>query len=109
MHETQEAYWFDKFIISLISLNLIAFVLETDPNLAADYGQWFRAFDAISIGIFTVELAARLYACPSEQRFSGKFGRIRYLFSLHGLVDLLAILPFYLQLILASLPSMLVS
>ena len=99
MHETQEAYWFDKFIISLISLNLIAFVLETDPDLAAEFGHWFRTFDAISIGIFTVELAARLYACPSEQRFSGKFGRLRYLFSLHGLVDLLAILPFYLQLI----------
>ena len=99
MHETQEAYWFDKFIITLISLNLVAFVLETDPYLAAKFGHWFNAFDAISIGIFTVELAARLYACPTEQRFSGKFGRIRYLFSLHGLVDLLAILPFYLQLI----------
>ena len=99
MHETQEAYWFDKFIITLISLNLVAFVLETDPYLAAEFGHWFNAFDAISIGIFTVELAARLYACPTEQRFSGKFGRIRYLFSLHGLVDLLAILPFYLQLI----------
>ena len=93
MHETQEAYWFDKFIITLISLNLVAFVLETDPYLAAEFGHWFNAFDAISIGIFTVELAARLYACPTEQRFSGKFGRIRYLFSLHGLVDLLAILP----------------
>ncbi len=73
--------------------------METDPDLAAEFGHWFRTFDAISIGIFTVELAARLYACPSEQRFSGKFGRLRYLFSLHGLVDLLAILPFYLQLI----------
>ena len=99
MHESQEAYWFDKFIVTLISLNLIAFVLETDPDLAAEVGSWFRTFDSISIGIFTVELAARLYACPSEQRFSGRFGRLRYLFSLHGMVDLLAILPFYLQLI----------
>ena len=99
MHESQEAYWFDKFIVTLISLNLIAFVLETDPDLAAEFGSWFRTFDSISIGIFTVELAARLYACPSEQRFSGRFGRLRYLFSLHGMVDLLAILPFYLQLI----------
>ena len=39
MHETQEAYWFDKFIITLISLNLVAFVLETDPYLAADVGK----------------------------------------------------------------------
>jgi voltage-gated potassium channel len=69
MHETQEAYWFDKFIITLISLNLVAFVLETDPDLAAEFGHWFHTFDAISIGIFTVELAARLYACPTEQRF----------------------------------------
>ena len=99
MHESQEAYWFDKFIVTLISLNLIAFVLETDPDLAAEFGSWFRTFDSISIGIFTVELAARLYACPSEQRFSCRFGRLRYLFSLHGMVDLLAILPFYLQLI----------
>ena len=99
MHESQEAYWFDKFIVTLISLNLIAFVLETDPDLTAEFGSWFRTFDSISIGIFTVELAARLYACPSEQRFSSRFGRLRYLFSLHGMVDLLAILPFYLQLI----------
>ena len=99
MHESQEAYWFDKFIVTLISLNLIAFVLETDPDLAAEFGSWFRTFDSISLCIFTVELAARLYACPSEQRFSGRFGRLRYLFSLHGMVDLLAILPFYLQLI----------
>ena len=33
MHESQEAYWFDKFIVTLISLNLVAFVLETDPDL----------------------------------------------------------------------------
>jgi hypothetical protein len=76
MYETQEAKWFDKFIVTLISLNLVAFVLETDPTLAADSGHWFSAFDAISDGIFTVELAARPYACLIEKRFSDKFERL---------------------------------
>ena len=60
MHKSQEAYWFDKVIVTLISLNLVAFVLETDPDLTDQFSPWLRTFDAISIGIFTVELAARL-------------------------------------------------
>ena len=91
--------WFDTFIITLISLNLLVFVLETDKRLEAEYGIWFHRFDAVSVGIFTIEFLARIYSCPASPRFDVPRGRLKYIFSLYGMVDLLSILPFYLHLL----------
>jgi len=77
------------FVRVLIVLSLIAFPLETLPNLAPWFRQSLRAFEVLSVGVFSVEYLLRLYASNPPRR---------YLLSPLGVVDLLAVLPFYLGL-----------
>lgn len=85
----------------LIALNVIAVVLESLPSLEIRYQQWFAAFEALSVAIFTVEYIARTWV--AVENINPKYhhplwGRIRYLVSPLAVVDLFAILPFYLAL-----------
>ncbi len=94
----------DIFLVCLICLNVVAVILESMPRLSDQYAAIFAPFEAASVAVFTVEYLLRLWIC-SESRL-GKYqhpvlGRIRYFFSPLGLVDLLAILPFYLSMFLA--------
>jgi voltage-gated potassium channel len=73
----------------LIFLCLINFALETLPNLSEEQRFWIRSFDLFSIGVFTLEYLLRVL---------GSRPRGKYIFSFFGLIDLLAILPFYLGL-----------
>ncbi|WP_286831104.1 MULTISPECIES: ion transporter [Kordiimonas] len=95
----RKAAVFEGFMIALILLNVLAVVLETVDSLWQAYSPWFRAFDAISIGIFTVEYLARVWASAEREAVPGDTvlgRRIRYIFSPLALIDLIAIIPFYL-------------
>jgi voltage-gated potassium channel len=83
-------------LFSLIALNVVAVVLETVPDLGAQYGPAFRLFDDVSVLIFSLELALRVWSCPSEPRYAGPGGRMRFLRTPLAVVDVLAILPWYL-------------
>lgn len=97
--DDQASRLFDAFIIGLICLNIAAFVAETVPELAAAYGPWFRAFEAFSVAIFTIEYALRLWTAV-EMPFLSRMRpwRARLYLATRGylIIDLLAILPFYL-------------
>lgn len=73
----------------LIFLCLVNFALETLPNLTPTQLFWINAFEAFSIAAFTVEYVIR--ALTSRPRKA-------YLFSFFGIIDLLAILPFFIGL-----------
>lgn len=95
----RRAAFFEGFMIFLILANVVAVSLETVDSLWQQFGPWFQLFDAISVGIFTLEYLARVWA--SAERDMGEGGsaltrRLRYMISPLALVDLLAILPFYL-------------
>ena len=95
--------WFDRFLIVLIIANVAAVVLETVEQLHIDYGAYFYTFELISVAIFTVEYVFRLWTIvesPDGNYKSPVTGRIRYALSPLALIDLLAILPFYLAFIL---------
>ncbi len=90
---------FDTFMIVLIVTNVTAVVLESVPSLAAEYGVFFVNFDIFSIVVFTAEYATRVWVAdedPIYARYGPVLGRLRYMTSLMALIDLLAILPFYL-------------
>lgn len=90
-------------IAGLILLNVVAVVLLTVDDLAARYGAYFRAFDVFSVGVFTVEYLLRVWSCTADERFSGPVrGRVRFIFSPYALIDLLAILPFFLPIAVGS-------
>ena len=88
-------------LILLISLNVIAIFLETVDSIYAQYQQAFNYFEIFSVLIFTVEYLARVWSSidlEDADETSPIMGRIRYMFSPIALVDLFAILPFYLSL-----------
>ena len=96
-HETPIGLWVDRLVIVLIGLDLLIYVLETDSEFEAEYGDTFFWFDAFSVTIFTLEFLLRLYACPAVTKFASQHGRIRYLLTPYALMDFLAILPFFLH------------
>ncbi|MEN8716831.1 MAG: ion transporter [Verrucomicrobiales bacterium] len=72
----------------LIVLSLIEFAVETLPNLPPDWRHFLRIFEIVTVAIFTVEYLLRL--------FLGR-PRLSYALSFYGIIDLLAILPFYIS------------
>lgn len=89
----------DGVLVVLIVLNVIAVILESVPHLAAAHGVWFQLFDYVSVMIFTIEYAARVWVVVEDPHETphGPFGsRWRYMLTPMAIVDLLAILPFYL-------------
>ncbi len=97
-----DSFWdklIDSFIISLILLNVLAVILETVDSLLVMYGQLFRLFEIFSVGVFSIEYALRVWTCTYDDKFKNPItGRLRYIFSLGSLIDILAIVPFYLPL-----------
>lgn len=87
-------------LIGLILLNAVIFALETVPALVAEYGQAFAVFDGFSVAIFTIEYVLRLWSCvdnPVLSQYSAARVRLRFATRPLMLVDLAAILPFYLS------------
>lgn len=80
---------FDLVIQALIILSLISFTLETLPNLPPGWAKFLNVFEAVTVIIFTIEYLLRVFVARP---------RWKYIFSFYGLVDLMAILPFYIAL-----------
>jgi voltage-gated potassium channel len=93
----------DVFIIVLILANVGAIVLESVPRFQATWGPAFRAFEWFSVVVFTVEYGLRLWSAPEQtdpRNPARQRTRLGWALSPLGLVDLLAILPFWLYLLL---------
>jgi len=94
------AFWdklIDSFIISLILLNVVAVILETVDSISLAYGPLFKNFEIFSVYFFTIEYALRVWTCTYIAKYKHPVtGRLRYIFSFGSLIDLLAIVPFYL-------------
>lgn len=91
----------DWGIMLLIILNVTVVMLETVEEVFAPYARQFRHFEVFSVAVFTVEYLLRLWVCTCDKRYASSVkGRLRYAFSFFGLVDLLAIAPFYFPVVL---------
>lgn len=88
----------DNWLAALIVANVAAMLFEIVPAVYDPFKRWFHLFDVFSIMIFTFEYITRLYIAPEDPEFAkSRFPRLKYAFSLYALIDLLAILPFYLS------------
>ena len=92
----------DLFFTALVVINVISVTLESVPALYENYQNLFRILEIVSVIIFTIEYFGRLWSAPSQDTtnqslFNSLRYRISYVFSFNGLVDLISILPFYLQ------------
>lgn len=92
---------YDISMITLIFLNVVAVILETEPTISDQYSSMLEIFELFSVITFTIEYLLRLWTCTVSDRFhSPILGRIRYAVTPLAFVDLLSILPFYLPMIL---------
>ena len=86
------------FIIILIILNVTAVILETVQSIHQKYFVFFRIFDMVSVFIFTIEYVLRVWSSNHDPRYKHSLhGRLRYMVSTDALIDALAILPFYVH------------
>ncbi|MEZ5840728.1 MAG: cyclic nucleotide-gated ion channel [Hyphomicrobiales bacterium] len=94
------AHVVNYFLVGLILVNVAAVILETVPELAASHSTTFHIIDTVSVLIFSVEYLARLWVADlhAPLRQVGPLrSRLSYAAQPASLVDLAAILPFYLQ------------
>jgi len=89
----------DYFLSILIVLNLISICLESIASIQATYGDFFYAFELFSLVVFTIEYVLRIWVAASNYAISRSVivRRMKYIFSVTGMIDLIAILPGILQ------------
>ncbi len=91
---------FDFFILILIVLNVTAVVLVSVESLATRYAGLFDLFELFSVIVFSTEYAARIWSCTADPRYGRPLaGRLRFARTPMALIDLAAVLPFYIGLI----------
>lgn len=85
---------FDIALITIIVISVVAVMLDSVEATHVDYGGLFDIAEWAFTIAFTIEYVARLY-CVEQ--------RTRYARSFFGIVDLLALLPSYLALMLPAI------
>ena len=89
----------DVCLIVLIAASVSAVILESIPAVEQAFSAELYWFEVFTIAVFSVEYVLRVWSCVEDSSRSGKGPlrhRLRFVFSFHAIVDLLAILPFYL-------------
>lgn len=84
---------FDIALIILILTNVIVLMLESVEDFAITYAKVFHVLDYVFMIVFTLEYLLRLYCVRSAREYAKSF---------YGIIDLLAILPSYIEFILPS-------
>ena len=87
--ETSAGRAFETLILLLIVVSLISFSLETLPDLTKQERSWLDSIELFCVVVFTLEYVLRI--ASSKKPF-------KFIFSFMGIIDLAAILPFYLAL-----------
>jgi voltage-gated potassium channel len=87
--DTVEGKVFDLFIQFFILLSLITFSIDTLPDLSDRSRFILRVLEVITVTVFSIEYLLRILVADKKACF---------VFSFFGIIDLLAILPFYLRL-----------
>jgi voltage-gated potassium channel len=82
-------------LILLILINVIAASVQTVEGLQAEYQHFFLRLELVSVLVFTVEFALRIWSAPCAKNYTTRIG---YLTSFDAIIDILAIAPFYVSL-----------
>ena len=87
-------------IVGLIIFNSLAVALATVDSYKVAYRDVFDTFEIFSVVFFTLEYILRVWICTEREEKKYKHpikGRLRYIFSPIAIIDLIAILPFFLE------------
>lgn len=84
---TRNGKYFDFFIQGLILLSLVSFSLETIPDISENLISFLYYLEVFTVSLFSLEYLIRIWVSKKP---------ISYVFSFFGIIDLLAVLPFFL-------------
>src|SRR4249920_1955100 len=93
----------DRFLVVLILINLIAVALESIPKYEDRYATTFALIEFFSLVVFTIEYGVRMWSSVEHgphQHLPATQARLKYALSAAGIVDLVAVLPFWFAMIL---------
>lgn len=103
VQKDDDSFWskaFDLFIISVILFNVGALMLETVSTYHDQYESLFYRIELVSLLIFSIEFLLRIWVITEEEKYRHPLrGRLKYIVSFSAIIDLLAIVPFYLPFI----------
>lgn len=85
---TKKGKIFDYVVEGLIFISLVGYALETLPDISDQFRRILKVIEYVSVILFSIEYVLRIYVAKKP---------FQYIFSFYGLVDFLAILPFYLN------------
>lgn len=88
INDSRLSRYFAFFIQALILISVITFSVETIPDLKPQTRTILKSIELFSIIVFTIEYVLRIFVADSKPKF---------IFSFFGIIDFLAILPFYLS------------
>jgi voltage-gated potassium channel len=97
--ETPAGKWFDIALIAVISISVGVVMLDSIDHLHVSHGDLFLSLEWGFTLLFTVEYLIRIWCAPNRKA---------YVFSLYGIIDLLALLPTYLSLLLPQTTPLLI-
>ena len=94
--------WVDYAIIGLIIVSTLGVFLSTFDVLK-QYSHVLDIIEVVCVVCFTIEIALRIWTADElDKRYEGFWGRVRYCLSFYGLLDLISIVPFYINLFLPT-------
>jgi voltage-gated potassium channel len=86
-----------KILVLLIVSSSIIVVIETEKDIFNQYNVFFEYSKYFFGIIFTIEYILRVVTAGYLKKYKGFSGRISYIFSFWTLIDLIAILPFFIS------------
>lgn len=97
--DTPAGKLFDVILLVAILLSVVFVILESVESLASKYGSFFYTAEIILTILFTIEYLLRIWILKKP---------IKYMTSFFGVVDLLAVLPTYLSVLLPGATGLMV-
>jgi voltage-gated potassium channel len=97
--ETPAGKWFDISLILIIVASVAIIMFDSIDELHLEYGALYLQLELLFTAMFTLEYLVRIWCAPNRKA---------YILSIYGIVDLLALLPTYLSLILPQTAPLLI-
>lgn len=100
---------FGYFITALVFITILDMALETEKDIYEHFKSYFHLMDSITVTIFVIEYIIRIWTCNLHKNYHHKnythpfWGRVRFALTPFLLVDLLAFLPYLINLVLPGL------
>jgi voltage-gated potassium channel Kch len=89
----------DDLIVISVLFSVISIILETVSWIHAPFQKEFYVIELFTVTVFSVEYIGRVYSCCEDARYQEPIlGRLRYIFTIGALIDLVAVAPFFVGL-----------